>query len=45
MSERKQPTGGDAFDALTRKLVQVPKKELDAQLKKERKAKQRWKKN
>jgi len=45
MSERKQPTGGKEFDELASKLARVPKKELDTQLKKERKAKQRRKKN
>ena len=28
-----QPSGGKAFDELARKLVQVPKKELDRQVK------------
>lgn len=32
--DAKQPTGGKAFDALARALVQVPKKELDRRLKK-----------
>lgn len=32
---RKQPVGGKAFDELVRKLVQVPKKELDAKLRRD----------
>ena len=34
----KKPSGGAAFDELLEKLVQVPKQELDQQVKAQRKA-------
>jgi hypothetical protein len=39
----KKPTGGAAFDALARKLIQVPKKELDAAVRRYRKQKRKRK--
>jgi hypothetical protein len=47
VAEEKKPKGWNRFDSLTRKLVQVPKEEADAQQaadRKERKAKCRKKK-
>lgn len=44
MMAAKKPTGGKAFDALARALVQVPKKELDQQLKRQAAKKQKRKK-
>lgn len=32
MADEKKPTGGAAMDALARKLIQVPKKELRKQV-------------
>ncbi len=40
---KKKPKGWRKFDALTRKLIQVPKEETDAQIKRD-KAKRRKKK-
>lgn len=43
----RKPKGWRAFDDLTRKLIEVPKEEVDAQIeqsRKERKAKRRKKK-
>lgn len=37
----RKPIDGKAFDDLARKLVQVPKKELDRQAKREAKRKQK----
>jgi hypothetical protein len=42
--EPKKPTGGAAFDDLLGKLVQVPRKELDAQLKRYRAKRKKRKK-
>jgi hypothetical protein len=42
--DAKKPTGGKAFDALARALVNVPKKELDRQLKKRAEKRERRKK-
>lgn len=36
--EAKKPTGWGAFDALTRKLVAVPKEEVNAKIKTDKKA-------
>lgn len=47
MAKQQKPKGWRAFDDLTRKLAQVPKEELEAQIaagRKERKAKRRRKK-
>ena len=45
MSDEKKPTGGKAFDDLLGKLIQVPKKEVDAASKRysKKKAKRRKK--
>jgi len=43
MAKRKKPKGWRKFDALTRKLIQVPKEETDAQIERD-KAKRRKKK-
>jgi hypothetical protein len=40
----KKPSGGAAFDALARALVQVPKKELDRRLEKRAEKKRQQKK-
>jgi hypothetical protein len=40
----KEPTGGKAFDDLLGKLVKVPRKELDAQLKRYRAKRKKRKK-
>lgn len=37
---RKQPTGGKEFDALMKKLAQVPRKELDREAAKDARKKQ-----
>lgn len=44
MSDPKKPTGGKAFDALLGKLVQVPRKEIDAAAKRYRAKKAKRKK-
>lgn len=38
---KNKPTGGKAFDELARKLVQVPKKELDRQRRKQKRQKKK----
>ena len=43
-SKRKKPTGFKDFDSLARKLVQVPKAELDKQIAKTEKRKAKRKK-
>jgi hypothetical protein len=40
---KKPPLGGKEFDALARKLVQVPKKELDREVRRYRKQKRKRK--
>lgn len=41
MAKRKEPTGGKAFDDLARKLIQVPRKELERQQQRTAKAKRK----
>ena len=41
MSDKKKPTGGKAMDDLMGKLVQVPKRELDRQVKRYQKKKRK----
>lgn len=38
MAEKSKPAGWRKFDDLTRKLIQVPKQEVDAQIERGRKA-------
>ena len=44
MSDKKKPTGGKAFDDLIGKLIQVPRKELERQVKRYRAKKKKRKK-
>lgn len=44
MTKRKEPTGGAAFDKLARALVQVPRRELERQIQRAKKAKRQKRK-